>query len=462
MKRKILPLVLSSIVLSGCTSITQSNQEKAFTGAISQGDVASAINYAKNEASIDPETGLPDDLLWALQSGTILYGNGSYKESIVYFDAAEDVMRIEDTEGVVADSTQTAGSLFGNDAMLDYEQTQYDGVMANYYKAWSFWNLGDTQNARVEWNRAEERQRRAVQYFKSEILDQKEELAKEDGEKTEGIKKAVESDATNKALSGAGINNTWQSYDGYINPAVTYAGGLFFMLNGESHSDYQKSADLLQRVYSITNDPSVKTDLQMANALAKGESKSAFKPAVWVIVEDGMSASFSEVRVDLPLGVLKNSKVQYVGMAFPKMVDGTQSNSSIQVGEYQTHVIADMDKIIGGEFNTELPMIITREITRATLKAGAQAIAENQDATGLAGLALGLVSAFTTGADTRSVTALPNSIQLARFNKTSNKINIKVGSFDVPLELSPDSKNQIVHIRTYNNLIAPKITVIDI
>lgn len=456
-------MIATSLLVSGCvTTAMQNNQYDSFETHMSGADYLQASIIASDYAELDDKTGQVDDLLWAMQTGAALRFNGQYQESIKYFDAAEHVMKSEDTESGLEKGAETAGSMLGNDAMMDYEQTQYDGVMANTYKAWSFWQAGDMQNARIEFNRATDRQRRAAEYFAEEITEQKEAIANDAGESSESVKQSINSPATQKILAQEGFAPQWQAYEGYINPYTTYSNGLFFMLNGQSRADYQKAVDSFKRVYSITQSAAVKTDLQMAQALAKGESPAKFKQGVWVVFENGQSAVREEKRLDLPLAIFKNSNVKYTGIALPRLKARSKAYENITVAGYKTQEIADIDKIIGAEFDQEFPYILAREITRVTLKTVAQAQIEKNDDTGIGGLVAGIAQAATTGADIRTFSALPAQYQLTRFEKTSNQLDLQIGQYSIPVTLSDDAKHHIIYVKAITATTEPRIDIINI
>jgi len=471
----VIPLV---IAVSGCTSMSQQNQLNQFEKDLAKPDLSHAINSSKGNADIDKKTGKPTNLLWTMQTGAALRFNNEHQESTKYFDLAEQMMKSEDTESLLEKGSESSGSLLGNDAMLDYEQTHYDGIMTNTYKAFNFWQSGDINNARVEFNRADDRQRRAAEYFAKKIRKEKEALAakkkKQQGSDSEDSEEKSESDAavastlesqeTKLKLKNAGLDlSQWQAYKGYINPFTSYASGLFSLLTAESQSDYQKAAQSFERVYGVTQSAAVKIDLQMAQALAKGSSSATdFKSAVWIIFENGLSVVKEEKRIDLPLGVLANSNVHYAGMALPKLKNRGKAFDEISVEGFTTVQLADIDKIIGAEFKDQFPAILAREVTRATLKTIAQANIIKNDTTGYAGLIATMAQVLTTGADVRSFTALPSEFQLTRFEKKESTINLKFGEKSYPVLLDENFKNHVIYVKAINKTLTPSISVINI
>ena len=171
-------LLAGAVTLSGCVatggqlsldSITNSLDEQLrpettmekFDTKLTQGNMAEATKIAIDEAEYDAEKNTLDDQLWGMQTASIYRLQRDYESSNKYFDSIEDVMYQEDTEGVIETAGETIVSTLTNDSYLDYEQSVYDSIMVNTYKALNFTATGDFNNARIEWNRSDDRQRRS-------------------------------------------------------------------------------------------------------------------------------------------------------------------------------------------------------------------------------------------------------------------------------------------------------------
>lgn len=441
---------------SGCTSMMQKKDFDGLNEQITKGDINAAVVHAeKLSGEFNTQTGEPGDLLWALQSGVLNRVAGNDKRSITYFDSAETLMRMEDSESGAEKAAETTGSILGNDAMLDYEPTQYDGVMTNYYKAMSFWTLGDTASARVEFNRSIERQRRAAQYFSEEIQDK---IAAAGGD-AQGNQNAANQGIAQAEQATAAKMSQWSAYEGYINPAATYASSLFFMLHGKDGADYEKAQAGFKRVYGISRSATAKADMNNVAALKSGQR---LKPTVWVIYENGLSPKKKEVRYDFPLFLAGVNKVKYVGMALPEMGDGSAAFPYVQIDQYRTQPMASMSKVIQSEFKAEYPGILAREVTRAVVKAASQAVAEKQDSSGLASIIMTVATMATTGADVRSFSMLPDTFDVTSLPKQGkNQFTLKAGQFDIPVTTAA-GKHAIIYVRAYHDNIAPQVSVINI
>ncbi|WP_231893260.1 COG3014 family protein [Vibrio scophthalmi] len=438
----------------------QKNDFDAFNTPLIAGDYAAASQVALDHAGFDKKTGETDDLLWTLQAGATLNSAGQYELSTKLLDASEKFMKEEDSENVAEDGSELVGSMLGNDAMMSYEQTHYDGIMSNTIKAWNFIAEEDFSNARVELNRAEERQRRAAEHFSALIKEREAELKEESGDSAEFISKTMGSDETVKVLKAAGIEQgQWKPYSGYVNPFTTYTYGLNLMVSGKTKSDYAKAADAFKRVYSMTGSKTAKADMELARSLSKGASKSKLNDQVWVIFENGQSTVKEERRVDLPIFLLSDN-VTYSGIALPTLKKRGAAFNSITVDGVNTDTISDMDKIIGAEFDTEFPYILAREVTRVTLKTIAQKQVNDENET--LGLAMGILQLATTGADIRTFSALPSEYQAARFVTKSKQVEIKAGTFTLPVELDVNASKHIIYVKAVSNAVAPSVKVVNI
>lgn len=453
-----------SAVLSGCASVYQSHQFGSFEKELATGEVSSAAEKAIKHASVDEATGKPTELLWSLQAGSLLRMEKEYSKSNVFFDASEDMMYSSDTQNTGVKALSEGGSILVNDAILPYSQTHYDGIMANTYKALNFQALHKNALARVEWNRVDDRQRRAVDDFAAQISKRRDELEAEKTENKEDSSNLGESLSRSKSLLGEkGVDmSQWQPYKGYVNPYATYMHGLFFMLNGKDRSDFERAYHSFQRAYSMTSNPTAKADMDVARQLRDGFPPKRVRPRVWVIFENGLAANKKEFRIDLPI-VLSSEDIVYTGIALPKIQERNRAWDSISVNGTKTHVIGDMDRIIKAEFKEEFPYILGKEIVRATAKTIAQRNMGKQNAN--AGLVMAIYQMATTSADIRSWTALPKEFQVARIQRPENGVvSLSMPGKPEPVVVPIDKSSQynIVYVKAVSSEAHPIIEVISL
>ena len=210
------------------------------------------------------------DLLWAIQLGTAERMRQNHQQSNLHLDNSEDMLKFFDERNSFGDIFSTTVT---NDNAMPYKGTEYDGIMVNTYKALNFMAIGDMDLARVEFNRALERQRRAKIKFNREIQKRKAQLAKSNNK----IAASIDDPRTQKILEEKYPNlYNFQAYPDFVNPFTTYLAGIFFNLVG----DYQKSADLFKESHGmVKGNPYITEDLANTDAILDGIISS--DPTVW-------------------------------------------------------------------------------------------------------------------------------------------------------------------------------------
>ncbi|WP_313314025.1 COG3014 family protein [Stutzerimonas nitrititolerans] len=451
-------VLLGAIALaSGCQTLAPTEKMADFNQLYASGNYQAAADSALQSAG-GLSTEKQPELLWSLQAGTALTASGQFALSNQVFDAAEDLAKEEDTEHLVRKGFEKLTSTLVNNNLNRYSPTVYDGVMVNTYKALNSMFLADAQSARIEFNRAADRQRRAEEHFRSKIQAQKEKLSQEQ------VKAEAPVPANGYQPNRAEAEQTvyqaypelqeWQVYPDFVNPYTDYLHGLYFMLGSSDKDDLGKARDSLRRVAGMNpNNPAVKTDLQVVNNLIRGTwRKQKLNPAVWVIFENGLGPEIEELLVPIPL-FLVNDKVEYSQLALPKLKLRDQAYSHLELfaGSKplgKTEQLASLDRVVQTEFKKEFPYKVTEAVISTIAKGAIQYEARRQG--GLAGaLAAGVYQAATTRADKRIWSALPKEVQVARIRPPANrKLTIKSPGLAEPLEVElPDSQFSIIYIK---------------
>jgi hypothetical protein len=398
-----------------------------------------------------------EDLLWALQLGTVERIRQNYQKSTEYFDKAEDMLKYYDEQFKGGD---IIGSTAVNENVIPYRGEEYDGVMVNTYKALNFMTEGKMDLARVEFNRALDRQRRAKEKFVEEINKLNAELEKNQ-QQNALTKSNVENPTTHQLLAEKYPNlYNFQAYPDFVNPFATYLAAVFFNLAG----DHSKAVDLLKESYGMVGDnPYIAEDLSTTEKILDGGTR--LENTVWVIFENGLGPVKEEFRIDLPL-FIATSQVKYVGIALPKLEFRNKAYPYLLVNsdgkECMTLPVADMDRVVQTEFSKDYGGILTRAIISATAKAIAQYAIQQQggDAATMMSFAVAAYSFASTAADVRIWTALPKDFQVARIPKPKNgKLKITPPG-SIPLDIDiPQCNNAVVYIRIITNQAVPVCNV---
>lgn len=449
--------LIAILLTSGCASMAQKNELSAFNDLYSSGQYIEAANAEikeKGEKESDPSK-----LLQSLQAAASLRYAKQYKQSSLLFDECEDILKYHNEQIMAENMTSNMGAVLVNDAMLDYRGREYDGVMVNTYKALNFWQEGKKDLARIEFNRALDRQRRAKERFSAEITKLKDDLAKKQEE--ENKKAQAENKNAPKMDISKNVNNPeidtilqekysnlyeFKTYPDFINPFTTYIAGLFFMSEG----DYSKATTLLKEAYGmVEKNSTVANDFATVEGMTGGQN--SITKYTWVIFENGLGPEKEEFRIDLPI-LLFTDKVKYTGIALPKLKLRNQAyshltvyNSENKVG--QTSILSSMDRVVQTEFKKRYPATVTRAVTSTLIKTFGQYLAQKQFGN-LGGFAAALYQGATTAADIRIWTALPKEFQIAKVKTptsglivletpTGHKINVTV----------PKNDNSLIYVK---------------
>ena len=441
-------LFIPALLIAGCNAPKNNllKFDAAFrTGYSSSSDLENAMQIAQSKIS-KSKNPKAEDLLWFLQLGSIERIEKNYTQSNEYFDKSEQILNYFDYQN---EATDSVAAIAVNENIVPYVGEEYDGIMVNTYKALNFMALGQNELARVEFNRALDRQRRAKEKFAKEITKLQDELDKEQAKEDSHIKEDVENPETKKLIADRypGLYN-FKAYPDFVNPFTTYIAGVFFNLVG----DHSKAAPLLKEAYGMVSDNEyLAQDIATTEQVLDGQKE--LTDTVWVIFENGMGPVKDEFRIDIPLFGEKN-KVKYFGIALPKLEFREQAYPYLSImaadQNYKTEQVADMDRVIQTEFNKDFKAILTRAIISATSKAVAQYALEKKDDSSST-LASFLVAAYqfaTTAADVRIWTTLPKDFQVARFPMPADRqitINPPGGqSFQIEI---PPCKNSLVYVK---------------
>jgi hypothetical protein len=435
--------VLLLPVFAGCNA--PKSQLSTFGEYFRGSDYEKSIEFAQSKVS-KSKNPKGEDLLWTLQLGTLERLRQKYKESNNYFDRSEEMLNFFDYQNATADSV---AAIAVNENIVPYLGEEYDGIMVNTYKALNFMALGENDQARVEFNRALDRQRRAKEKFAQEIEKLQNELDKEQEKKDSQVKENVDNPEINKLITEKypGLYE-FEAYPDFVNPFTTYIAGVFFNLVGDS----SKAVTFLKESYGMVRDNEyVAQDLAVTEQVLDGRAE--LKDTVWIIFENGLGPVKEEFRIDIPLFIASDN-VKYFGIALPRLVFREQAYPYLSVraggNNYNTQIVGDMDRVVQTEFSKDFKGILTRAIISATAKVVAQYALNKNDSTApkIVSLLATVYSYATTAADVRIWTTLPKNFQVARLPMPPDRlITIEPpGGESFPVEI-PACKNAFVYVR---------------
>jgi hypothetical protein len=447
-------VVMSLPLVCGCN--TPREQLLTFNKYFESSDFNSAALFAEKNIK---QRKNPDgeDLLWTLQAAAARRILQDYNSSTQLFDNAEKHLQYYDLRFSAGDEI---AAIAVNDNIMPYKGEEYDGVMANTYKALNLLSENKPDLARVEFNRALDRQRRTKEKFEKEIKETKEK-----------IDKMPCGNLINSTISDPNMGKTlhdkypqlyeYQAYKDYTNPFVTYLASIYFNSVGDSST----ARDLLKETYGLVPENKyVEAEFEETEKLL--DKNENFKNTVWLIFENGLGPVKEEFRIDLPLFVA-TSQVLYAGIALPKLQYRDAAFPYLQIeadgARYNTAVVSNMDRVIHSEFKKDFESILTRAIISTTAKVAAQYVLSSQDSTAatIGSIMIAAYSFATNAADVRIWTSLPKDFQITKFPKPQNKIlkitPLNSETFDIEL---PQCNNVLIYVKITQRNAKPVYNII--
>lgn len=427
---------LVGVALSGCRSTKETLRD--YESSL----VAGKFAPAAAEMSRLADEGGRDELCWQLNAAAAQRLAGDNDEAIRRFDIAEDLFSDEDGRGSVAKAGTAAYSMMTGDYAVPYPATGQDRVFACLYKAIDFGLLGRPAAVRTELNRAMLHQSNWLSERSAEMAAADERMRRDASDAS----KAGDADlsrygmATNRVFADASFS------------AKLGAGAGF---------DPQRSG----RLDLLSESDYVNAYLLNVNEIFRrnvGDSGPKPKDRVTVFVEDGLCPCRDEWRLDLPMFLVPGlgRYAQYVGMALPKLryrnaaVTGysvTAAGQALPLTEIQ-----DVDRLVRTEFDVAFRGALCREIARAVVKVGAQAVlgaAAKQSRGGDAELlflalqaGVSVYSYCTTEADVRSWTALPKKVYMIDLPRPADGV-VQVNCGLETVRLNAPSGNTMAFVR---------------
>lgn len=373
-------------------------------------------------------------LLWA----------GQHEEAIRRFDQVELAIKNYETRITGTGVLESFGAALLGNAVKSYPPKASDGVLVNTYKATAFLAMNRLDDARIEFNRADERTRRAVELFAKEIEREKE--ANKD-------KPEISDDQVQSVLTEHyGDLSQWAVYDDFVNPYTVYLHALYFFSAGQVASDLENAVTSMKRIVGMYPDnPAAVADLALFSDVAGGaKSRADIPDSVWLICEDGAGPMITSKDVDVAVKV--DSQIVPLRLTLPELQFNSAAAGGCAVqgesGLVQAVEIASMDRVFRTEFKKRLPREVTQSIISMVVRGALQNEAEKKG--GMLGKALG--AAFqreTASTETRVWLGLPKAwyaLRVARPTDGTLEVLTPTGELIATVDLPP-AHFAVAHVR---------------
>jgi len=456
-----LPILL---FLAGCASYNdqvEATRESWKLGAWEQAAATGQKLTADKESS-------RNEVLLGLEEGTILRTVNRIEQSQEVFEETWSDIQEMDQQADFRIS-QASISLLVNPGQTTYEARTYDRIMLHTYSALNYLNLGDFESARVALNRAYQSQQDAVEENAKRIAKVQSAIEeKKDGENDSiDVSRIEESPVTQQKLSNLyGDIRSMEAYGPYVNPFAVYLDGLYFLNQGVDASDLERGLKSMERASALSPESSwLRSEYQLARDIVNGKGQ---PDSVVVLLETGLSPMRTAEKIELPLFLFGIDEVPYFAVAFPVLQFQPHypgfATVATDTGNFQTELIADMDRVIAQEFRDHESLVVSQAILSAAVKAAAVYIARSQVKDGSPAQAMidifgVFYQALTNDPDLRTWFTLPKQFQGIRIPMPGDR-RLEIGfegtnqKVEVPLK---DGKVLVVHLRVTATATNPVI-----
>lgn len=478
MYKLVSPLIcLLAIALVGCqTHTSQSHDVRTHWNV---GDTANA--EAKISKISEKESDTVDALIWKLEEGTIARANGNIKKSIDAFSQAQSLIEKYETQPETSISEETQ-AILTNQSYITYKGYAYDKIMLSVYQALNHIEQKNFESASVDLKRLEFYQNDAERANQKRIdTDQK---AISQAQKQNNLA----SYNTTNTINSSQVSSVFKKYYGdayktdtslqqakaiYVNPFAYWLAGLYFANRPLDASDKNRASDMFRLGGEMLANKSevFAQDFKMAEDIANGKIE---RPTnlTYIIYETGSAPIRNQFKLNLPIYIVAHN-FPHISMNFPYLTKMKSYAPDIQVvasgKQVKFETLADIDTIVQREFDTNLPMIITKTIISASVKAGAQYAMARAAGNGWEGLAVNIAGSIyqsiMNDADLRTWTTLPKYIKVTRIETpTDGKINIGGIAMKLPKDrvnvvlAKKMSANGKLILRTFDFCDTPKST----
>lgn len=425
-----LTLALCAVLpLAGCSAFRSYDSELTATSQhLATGNVGAVLTLLeKNNRSEDK------DLLYYLEKGELLRASGDLTGSREAWRTADRKV-FEWEESVRADPLRYLGqfgSYLVNDKVRRYEGYDYEKVMLTTQLALNHLVENDFEAARTEIKKTHEREAVIAELRDREYLKREEEAGKQ------GITTTLK-DLQGYPLETLDAPEVVSLKNSYQSAFSHYLSGFVYEALGEkglAAPGYRKAAELRPN-----------TPLLEAALLELDTPRDAAQSDVLIVVQSGLAPARDSVRIPLPIPTSNGLIISPLSFPVIKPDASTPKPASLTVDGKSLALteLNSTDAMSRRALRDDMPGIILRTTVRAATRSVAQK--QLNDVSPLAGLALGIASVITEGADERTWRTLPDSTRVARLRLPKGEHSLELDGQPVRIRVERD--HQVITLRT--------------
>lgn len=372
---RVLIVVFCAVLVSSCGSQRLMQGQKRMRTSFKAGNFQKAEQIADSLKKIEAYKA-KDRVLYALESGTINYFQGDYKESVKSFSNAEEYINQLFTK-----STKRGIQAFlTNDTQLAYNGEVYEDVYLNGFKSLSYLEMNEMEKALVEARRIVQKLGQAEQKYSGLASS----LSKADTTKNDNVE--------------------WEAGTSQIHdsPFGRYLSSALYAKSGEIRNS---EIELQKLKVAIDNHQALPdSKLEFDSAFAKLDDPKKYNTMLTAFcgsapdkVENNLKiedvGDDTGLKIAIPKLVMRPSEVAYV----KAVVNDTMTK--------RLPIIEEMDKVARETFQIKKPIIVARATVRGILKSvGQDAVADAAEEEGgeLVGDAVNLIAGAARKASERA------------------------------------------------------------
>jgi len=367
--------------------------------------------------------------------------------------------KIELSRGV-----ENIAAIMSNDNAIRYDIPLYEQSMLHSYQALNYLAQQDLPGALVEVRRANLVQKNALKSNTDSIrASQKSIVAQERS-------LSPQYPSMNRAI-GKVKNGFQNAYTFYLSALLYEAANQ----KNDAYIDYKKALEiypdnryLQQDVWRLANTLHMKSDLHLyrKNLSQEITKKSANannnQGQVVFIIENGIVGAKQQSSLSLPIYTSHND-MRFYSLALPsyqnQLIEYSPLSLTYKGKKYQAEEIVRIQSLAAKQLQDQLPIIVTRQITRILAKEEFRQKLTKQGGD-IGNLFANFYNMATEKADTRSWSTLPDSIHILRLNLPAgtHPLNIHINGVNQQIEVSINQNKQtLVTLNTIGNYIGQSI-----
>ncbi len=463
--------VAMATVVTGCFTVREKIEQQE--RLVTQGQYGAAYAAA---ASMATDAGIDgaDSNFWNADAGTLALMAGQPKDAVGHLDVADNGFNDVARRYYGTSALDTVAEVLVNDGVTAYAPEGVDRVFVNLYKALAYGAQGHREGARVELNRARERQNEWFYTCAKDIQEQEEALSTlSQEERTVALsalgnaeqKDLVALDASVMAAVSQEERSTVDFFTrltGFGNAYVAHMAGITRWCAGDNSRN-----DLAMAAALAPNNAYVTQDYAWEKAGKSPEDR------VWIYVEDGLAPRRVSERVMLPYA-RGGSAVSIGTITFdmPRLQARAAASSGYTVnGTTALQPLLDVDSLMNDQFDRLWSGILVRQIARTTTRVLAQEatqhLVRSQTDNELAVLLVSLLflsyDAATNVADLRCADLLPKTVWMASFERPKDNVVTLRTNEGLQYQIALATKgNTLLWVRKPAMGAAPTFIVVDL